>query len=348
MYETIEYEKLDQGEFHRGYVLIDLRTPSEYRESTIPGAINIPLFTEEEREAIGIEYVQGDVKIAKGMGLRFVGSHLEETYFQLHKLVDHHEALILFCSRGGYRSSAPVALFKALGLPIFKLDGGYKKYRQYINSELPKRIDALRLISLYGHTGSGKTQLLHELEQEGYPIIDLEGLAHHKGSLLGSIGESEQPSQKMFESVLYEELKSIGNRPAFIEGESRRIGKILLPTPMMDALNRSIKIRIDSDMTHRVQRIREEYVHDNNEELKTTLDKLSRYMKPERIQKYQDSIDQGAYDYVIEELISKYYDLNYATKHKTIDHIIDGDQSDALQKIAQIYHEITLNLVSPE
>lgn len=343
MFEIIDFAEIDDGKIS-SFILIDVRTAEEHASENIPGSINIPIFNHAQRAEIGTEYVKGNVMKAKALGLKYAGAHAEEMYLKLHKLVDDYDKLILYCARGGFRSTAPVNLYRSLGLPIYKLDGGYKKYRQYINSELERLISSLEFIVLYGNTGCGKTEILKKLKNIGAPVIDLEDLANHKGSLLGTIGEEPQPSQKMFDSLLYNELKSYGSKLFFIEGESRRIGKLFLPKGLMDKLNGGTKVRITSSMENRIKRIHDEYVHDNDTELSNTLDKLNKYISNEKIEEFKKSIENHNYDFVIEELIKNYYDIKYASKDKEFEYEVCSDDENAHETLLNIYYNLNNSL----
>lgn len=339
LYETISYESIDNGDLD-SFILIDVRTAEEHMTESIPGSINIPIFNNDQRAEIGTVYVSGDVMRAKALGLKYAGAKAHDMYLELHNLVNDYNKLILYCARGGFRSSAPVNLYKSLGLPIFKLEGGYKKYRQYINSHLPEIISKKSFIVLYGNTGCGKTELLKDLKAKGAPVIDLEDLANHKGSLLGTIGEAPQPSQKMFDSLLYNEIKSQNSDIFFIEGESKRIGKVFLPDSLMDKLHSGVKVRVNSSLESRIARIKDEYVHDNDTELSDTLSLLNRYISMDKINEFKDDIYKHDYDHVIRELIINYYDKKYASKDKVFELEVDNDSDDAAFKLLKLFDEL--------
>ncbi|MDO5718165.1 MAG: tRNA 2-selenouridine(34) synthase MnmH [Tissierellia bacterium] len=335
MYDVIEYEDLIADE-DDSYILVDVRTEEEYREMTIPNSLNIPILDERERAIIGTKYVQGHVSEAKSLGLKFGGSKIDQIYNTIYDLVDDYDKIVIFCSRGGFRSSAPAALLKSLGLPIYKLNGGYKRYRQFINRELPNLISRSEFIVLYGNTGCGKTKILKELAIRQMPVVDLERLANHKGSLLGTIGEDPQPSQKMFDSLLFDSLNT-GKKIFFIEGESKRIGRLFLPDSMMDKLKSSLQINIQSEINHRIKRIKDEYVHDNDAELLSTIVKLEKYIGKNKIEELMKNIQNHDYETVIRYLIVNYYDLKYASKDKKFPYTISADDEDCIDKLVNIY-----------
>ena len=202
MYKVIKYEDIDSYSSDESFILIDVRSPSEFASETIPGAINIPIFDDEERKSVGTTYVQQSTDEAKKMGMIAASKKLPAIYEQISELDEKYDKLILFCARGGFRSSSLVSLFMTVGVNVFKLDKGYKGYRGFINENLPKVIDGVKFVVLYGNTGTGKTDILKFLEEKGQDVLDLETCANHRGSTLGSVGLGNQSSQKMFESLI--------------------------------------------------------------------------------------------------------------------------------------------------
>ena len=207
MIKAIEYSQIDQNCINDKYVLIDVRSPGEFKTATIPGAVNVCLFNDEERKVIGTVYVQESVEKAKKLGIEAASKNLPIIYEKINQLEKEYKKLIFFCARGGMRSSAIVSLLASLGVNALKLRGGYKGYRGYINEELPKLIKKINFIVIHGNTGTGKTDILKQLSQRGYDILDLEGAANHRGSLLGSVGLGCENSQKQFEKSCISQLE---------------------------------------------------------------------------------------------------------------------------------------------
>lgn len=311
MFDELEYEDIDQEKIHDNHILIDVRSPIEYDAETIPGAINIPIFNNEERALIGTVYKQESIEKAKKIGIDAVSKRLPDIYEKISQLNKEYKELIFFCSRGGFRSSSLVPLFRTLGINATKLNGGYKGYRKYINEELPKIIPQIKFIVLYGNTGTGKTHILEELKEQGMDILDLEGCANHRGSILGSVGLGEQNTQKMFESLVYESLKNRKTNIVFIEGESKRIGKDIIPDYLFKAMAQGINLKIEASMETRINNILKDYVHGTDNELINALNFLRKYLGDNNIDRYIDLIKNQQYIPVIEELITKYYDPLY-------------------------------------
>lgn len=207
--------------------LLDVRTPAEFERGHIPGAINFPIFTDEERVIVGTLYKQEGKEIAIQKGLEMVGPKLAD-FSQQAKLLAKEKEIMLHCWRGGMRSGSMAWLFETVGLRPKVLAGGYKAYRQSIFKTFDAR--QLKLKILGGRTGSGKTLILHALRQKGHQIIDLEGLANHKGSSFGAIGEMPQPKTEYFENLLHQAILELDpTQTIWVENESRGIGSVYIP-----------------------------------------------------------------------------------------------------------------------
>ena len=227
-------------------IIIDVRSPAEFEQAHIPSALNLPLFNNEERAMIGTTYKKQSREAAIKAGLPIFGMKLlpmietvEAWIKDRHKENDLTKPTIyLHCWRGGMRSAAMAWLLDLYGYKVIQLTGGYKAYRNWV---LEQFTISYSLKVLGGYTGSGKTEILHALQNKNYPVIDLEGLAHHKGSAFGAIGQLPQPSQEMFENIvakkLFEENKN--NKSIWIEDESQRIGTVLIPTPLFHLMRSS-------------------------------------------------------------------------------------------------------------
>ena len=318
MFKAFAYEDIEKNKINGKNILIDVRSPSEYKNSTIPGAINIPIFNDEERKIIGTTYIQDNVEKAKKIGIDVASKKLPGIYDKVIGLDHEYNHLIFFCARGGFRSSSLVSLFSSIGINAYKLDGGYKKYRKYINRALPKTVEGIEFIVLYGNTGTGKTHILEELEKKGMDVLDLEACANHRGSLLGSVGLGEQNSQKQFESLLYESLKNRKSNTVFVEGESKRIGKVIIPEYIYTAMNNGIGIKIESSIDYRINNIMKDYVHGTDDELICSLNYLRKYMGDKNIDRFISLIGKNKYEKVIEEIMIKYYDPLYNNNNRDI------------------------------
>lgn len=328
MFKSIKYEDIDEGKIKGNHIFIDVRSPSEYNKETIPRSINIPIFTDDERNLIGKIYIQEDHEKAKKIGMETAAYKLPHIYDEISKLNKEYDKLILFCARGGFRSSSLVSLFMTVGINIFKLDMGYKGYRSYINKNLPKIIDEIKFIVLYGNTGTGKTHILESLRDLGKDILDLEGCANHRGSILGGVGMGEQHSQKMFESLIYDSLKNRKTNTVFVEGESIKIGKVTIPKYIYNSMDAGVNICIDAKIDTRIDNILKDYVHETDGELKSSLNFLRNQLGHNTIDKYINMIDEKQYSQVIKELMIKYYDPHYKYKNRKYTKIFKNEDND--------------------
>ncbi|AFS79444.1 tRNA 2-selenouridine synthase SelU [Gottschalkia acidurici 9a] len=307
-YIEVEYQELDGD-----YLLIDLRSESEHEDYTIPGSINIPILNDEERKAIGTAYVRESTDKAKSMAVKAAAPKLPYIYETIKELEHKHDKVVLFCARGGMRSTVLYTWLTSLGSKLYKLKGGYKGYRAYINNELPIINEELEYIILQGNTGTGKTKILKELKMRGYNILDLEECANHRGSLLGSVGMGKSNSQKTFESLVYDQLKERNSNLIFLEGESKRIGHTLIPDYIYNKMRDSKRILINTDLEYRVKNIIEEYTVSENwkEEVSESLNNLKKYISESNIERYLNMLENNEIEVLIEELMKNYYDVMY-------------------------------------
>ena len=294
-------------------ILVDVRSEGEFAEATIPGSVNIPLFNNAERAEVGTTYTQASQSLARELGLRIVSPKLPDIIKEVEEL-SKKGPLVLFCWRGGMRSKSLAAVVDLMGIPVYRLQGGYKAYRNrvvdFYENQLPFHVVVLR-----GNTGVGKTELLRELRAEGYPAIDLERLANNRGSVFGAIGLGSPPSQKKFEGLLYEELESLSQFSYIIvECESKRIGRVTLPTSFFTAMKEGTQILHCDSMENRVQRLLREYATVPNalQEISTALERLIKTLGHVKVQELRTLLDGGCLDRFTERLLVEYYDKLYA------------------------------------
>lgn len=315
MFKTIDYRDASEKS-----LFIDVRSPGEYEEATIQGAVNIPLFSDEERHNIGYVYVNESIEKAKCMGIEAVSKKLPQIYKEIVHLRKQHQRLILFCARGGMRSGSICALLNSVGIECFKLSGGYKGYRSFINEELPKVNRDITYMVLYGKTGCGKTEILHTLKDKGCDILDLEYAANHRGSLLGTVGLGKPRSQKAFESIIYESLKNRKSNVVIVEGESKRIGNVIIPDYIYRSMEKGAHVLVEGSLEYRKDIIVKEYTHycGSKQELLEGLELLKKYISAERIERLKSAIANEKFGEAAEDLMIKYYDpmyLNEINKH---------------------------------
>ncbi len=247
-------EFLRQGE---QLPIIDVRSPGEFAHAHIPGAVNIPLFDNEERAQVGTKYKNAGKDTAVLLGLGLVGPKLAHFVKQSKKLNPQHKEVLVHCWRGGMRSGSFAWLLDTAGLTASTLVGGYKAYR---NAVLTALAEPRPLLILGGKTGSGKTDILSELARQGEQVIDLEGLAHHKGSSYGAIGQLPQPTTEQFENAIFGQWRLLDpNRPIWLEDESRNVGSCFIPMPLWQQMRTAPVAFVDVPKEIRVQRLVTEY-----------------------------------------------------------------------------------------
>jgi len=288
--------------------IVDVRSPSEFSKAHIPGATNIPLFSDKERAEVGTTYKQKGRRAAIKLGLSIVGTKMLEKAEAAGQIAGYDKQLIVHCWRGGMRSENMAWLFSRLDMDCYILKGGYKSYRHFARDYFKKPQD-MRVLG--GLTGSGKTDLLHELSREGEQMVDLEDLANHKGSAFGTIGEDPQPSTEQFENLLFESLFELKmHKPIWVEDESHMIGKIHIPEEFYEIMRNSPVFKIELDKKYRLQRLVDQYVQSDPEELKNAVRKISKRLGGEKTQNALYAIDQGDY-HTAADIALTYYDKTY-------------------------------------
>ena len=313
----------------KNLIFVDVRSEYEFTKETIPGAINMPILNNDERVEISTIYDNGDHECAKKLAIRYASVKLEEFYTKLLYLSEHYN-VCLFCYRGSMRSTVLFNIMKSMGLNIYRLKGGYKSYRKYIIENLDKLINSHEYVNINGYTGVGKTEILNFLEISHKNVLNLEQLANHRGSILGNAGLNSQPSQKMFESLLLEKLKSFDDSPVFVECESSKIGSVNIPKSLRQKYNNSThQVMINCELKKRIARIKSDYLKNPRaiEDIRNAITYLSKYIGQSNSKILIEKLDDEDYDYVIENLITKYYDKSYAVKKKDFEMEIDNNDS---------------------
>ncbi|MFM1881201.1 MAG: hypothetical protein RLZZ344_1435 [Pseudomonadota bacterium] len=293
--------------------IIDTRTPPEFEEDHIPGAINLPVLTTDQRVEIGTLYKE-DAFRAKRRGAAFVAQNIAEAL--LTRLSDKPRDWqpVVYCWRGGNRSGSMATIFSKIGWRVCLLEGGYRAYRREVIEAIRTEVSRLQFHVICGVTGSGKTRLLAALGAKGHQVLDLEGLAQHKGSLLGFHPEAPQPSQKYFESLLLQALRCLqSNRPVYVESESRKIGQVQVPEALILAMRGSPCSTIDLPLQSRVDLLCDEYSHffAAPETLKVQIQKLVAMHGNDVCSAWSEQIDASDWRGFVEALLEKHYDPSY-------------------------------------
>lgn len=256
MFQDISLEELRKLQNKKKLTVVDVRSPSEYADASLPGSINIPLFDDAERAEVGTLYKQTSIQAAKQRGLQIVSAKLPDFIRQFEE-TEGDKAV--FCWRGGMRSRTTATLLSLMDIHAYRLTGGYRAYRKWVTETLESYDFRPRPYVIHGHTGTGKTTLLHRLHAGGYPVIDLEGLAGHRGSIFGQIGLKAN-NQKTFDSLLLEELIRLEDSPyVLFEAESKRIGKVVMPPFLAEGKERATQLWIEMPVEARVEQILADY-----------------------------------------------------------------------------------------
>ncbi|MCA0173386.1 tRNA 2-selenouridine(34) synthase MnmH [Bacillus sp. RAR_GA_16] len=309
--ETITIDKV----LHKGMPLLDVRTPAEFEKFHIPGAINLPIFTNEEREAVGTTYKQKGTEAAKDLGISIVSPQLPDFYKRAKELANHQEFAV-YCWRGGMRSKSLTTIFEMMGLSCYQVEGGIRAYRQKVTAglEIVARQTTPYLV-LEGLTGTSKTEILIALEKKGYPVIDLEGLAAHRGSVFGRVDLPER-SQKEFEAKLYHRLLEIGETPYYIiESESKRLGNIIIPDFILEGKQKGTRIQVHAPLSYRIQTILNTYhPEQHHEEITDAVSKIEKRFSNEDKEVINQGLETKNYACIIERLLLYYYDPRYEHK----------------------------------
>ena len=315
--------------------VVDVRSPKECNEGSIPGAVNLPLLSDTERSRVGLLY--------KKMGQ---AKAVDEGYQILEPKLDHFRAyfdqfskktpLVVYCARGGMRSQVITALSRTLGYEAKQLTGGYKAFRNYTLAFLAISPLTSPPVVLHGKTGVGKTMVLTRLANS----LDLEGLAQHRGSLFGGIGK-DPVTQKTFEARLLTKIASLDQcRPIFVEGESRKIGDLTVPPKLFESMKNGRIILLEASIETRVARTVEEYVTNqpgNCSEIRAVIGLLEKDLGKKNVKRLQEEFDNGEYEKCFEYILLNYYDKKYAYSMKKL--VIEDTISS--ENIAQAIHQLS-------
>src|SRR5262245_35621197 len=224
--------------------LIDARSPGEYAEDHIPGALSAPVFDDDERAQVGTLYKQVSQFDAKRLGAALLAKNVAQHVETLFKDKPQTWRPLVYCWRGGKRSGAMATILREIGWDATTLQGGYKAYRRWVVAQLEELPSKFQLVVIHGPTGSGKSRLLAALARQGGQVLDLEELAAHRGSVLGGLPDRPQPAQKMFESALLAGLRRLDPaRSVFVEGESKKIGELQVPDALIESMRASPCVR---------------------------------------------------------------------------------------------------------
>lgn len=299
---------------HAFDVLIDARSPAEFALDHIPGAINCPVLDDDERRIVGTLYKQQGAFEARRVGGAMVAANLARHLRERFADKPASWKPLIYCWRGGLRSGSMVTWLRLVGWDAQQLAGGYKSFRHHVLERLEALCPQLKLHVICGATGSAKTRVLHALAGKGAQVLDLEGMASHKGSLLGAVPGVAQPSQKRFETLLATQLEAFDlSRPLYVEGESARIGRIALPLTLVGRMRGSSCIEIQATHEARLAYLLRDYAYlgDDREGLATQLGLLKEMQGKVTVQRWQEWARAGELPLLFEELMTLHYDPHY-------------------------------------
>jgi tRNA 2-selenouridine synthase len=300
--------------------VIDARTPSEFAEDHIPGAISAPVLYDAERTEVGTLFKQVSPFEAKKVGgalvARNVARHIENHWKENPK----SWRPLVYCWRGGKRSGAMAHILREIGWDAKTLPGGYKAYRRWVVQELEQVPERFEFRVVHGPTGSGKSRLLAAIAQAGGQVLDLEDLAAHRGSVLGGLPNRPQPSQKMFESLLLKKLSILDEaKPVYVEGESKKIGQIQVPEALIARMRASACVRLETDTETRVTLLLQEYEFflESQDKLYGQLDCLVSLHGRDKVDAWKALAARGAWREFVSRLLVEHYDPAYRrSSHK--------------------------------
>lgn len=342
--EAVDWKSLAQFD-----MIIDVRSPGEFAEDHIPGAINLPVLDNAERAIVGTTYVQESRFLARRMGAamvaRNVAHHLDTA------LSDKTASFrpLVYCWRGGQRSNAMALILAQVGWRTLVLTGGYKTYRRAVQKRLYEDVLNLRLVLLDGGTGSAKTDILARAAARGAQVIDLEAIALHRGSLFGARAGTPQPSQKWFESSLHDQLARLDPaRPVLVEAESSKIGNRTLPPVFWQAMLKAPRIEVAAPIDARASYLLSAYpeVVADRALLETVLTKIEVYPGRKQLESWRLLADAGEYHALVREVVERHYDPSYARSSKrdtrprlgtvTLPSLTEADRDNAADQVVGI------------
>lgn len=294
------------------HCIIDARTPLEFADDHLPGAYNVPILTNEERVEIGTIHKHQGPQAARMRGLELTCGRFAALAREAID-VAAGRPLLVYCWRGGLRSLSLAILIESCGYPVLRLQGGYKAFRNQVVDYFEDFTPPAPLIVIHGMTGSGKTTFINGLDRTRWTVIDLEGLARHRGSAFGAMGLGEQPTQKRFDTLLWDALRQAPpGKPIVLEGESQRIGRITLPGNVYDIMAASCKVWCSVSVDTRVRRLTEEYAHpEYRQPMAEALERIKKKLGGSGYAALQELLEGWDIPGLARGLVERYYDKLY-------------------------------------
>ena len=294
--------------------VIDARSEGEHAEDHLPGALNWPSLNNEERVRVGTLYKQVNPFEAQKIGAALVAANIAR-HIQAHVQDKSRQwQPLIYCWRGGKRSNSLAYILSQIGFKVHLIEGGYKAFRKAVVEDTPRRVQALQFRVLCGPTGSGKTRLLQALAAQGAQVLDLEALASHRASVLGVIPGQPQPTQKAFETRIWDRLRRCDpTRPVFVEAESKKVGNLTVPASLIEAMRSSACVRLELPLAARVQLLMEDYDYFVRDAafFGERLDRLADLKGRALVDDWKQRAQAGHTAEVVAELLERHYDPGY-------------------------------------
>ena len=294
--------------------ILDARSPSEFAEDHLPGASSVPVLDDAERALVGTVYKQRSAFEAKRVGAPIAARNIAVAIERLFAERPREWRPLVYCWRGGGRSGSLVHVLRQVGWDARQLEGGYKAFRKQVVADLELMPDRLDFRVVCGATGSGKSRLLEALVQAGAQVLDLEVLAAHRGSVLGDLPGAPQPSQKAFETAIWDKLSGFDPaKTVYVESESKKVGNLRVPEHLIERMRASRCVRLEADVETRVALLLEDYAHFVGEPgaLAAKLELLRDLHGAERIAQWKDDLASGRWQPLVRDLLESHYDPAY-------------------------------------
>lgn len=294
--------------------IIDVRSPSEFALDHLPGAINLPVLDNQEREVVGTVNARESAFAAKRLGAAKVAARISEILSGPLAGKPHQWKPLIYCWRGGNRSGSLATVMARIGWQTSVLTGGYKAYRRWVINKIDDQAPAINFHVIAGRTGSGKSRILQKISDTGAQVLDLEALANHRGSVLGLLPDQQQPSQKLFESRIAQALDKLdAAQPVYVESESRKIGQVQIPNSLITTMRQAPCIVMDFPVEVRAQFLITDYAHFLTQpaQLLGQLSRLTEMHGREKIESWARLSEAQQWPELVESLLTDHYDPAY-------------------------------------
>ena len=319
--------------------IVDVRSENEFADDHIPSSINLPVLNNKERIIIGTQYKENSFE-ARKKGAALISNNISKIIKK--DLFNKKDKILIYCWRGGLRSLSLYLVLKQIGFDVEILEDGYKSYRRHVVQFFEDEIEQFNFNQIKGVTGVGKTLFLKNLEKSTQ-VLDLEGIANHKGSILGDIPKFKQPNQKMFETKLFEKLESLNRKKKiWVEAESIKIGKLNIPSKLWKKMDEGISVKLKSTVDERVKFILKDYKYFTKEPelMSNAMLVLKKIIKKDDYRVIEENLKNGDYMSFVKSLINHHYDKAYKKTRSEMD-----DQNDNVIEIDKINNKNFLNII---